>query len=387
MEMGSEMKVMTKMVLFLSICGGLAFCDLLQNEVRAIARAAGNEPLEEALIYRGMSDASAAVAVDEEMFIVADDENNVLRVYKIEGSCFPVFCYDLTGFLNIEPEHPEADIEGATMIGDTIYWISSHGRNRDGKMRPNRYRFFATSVKVENKKVTIRPVGVPCKTLIHSLVKTRAARQLGLGRATRFDAPNLTKQERKSLAPKKDGLNVEGLCASADGKTIYIGFRNPRPYGRVSWRAKALVVPLNNPKQVIERGYPPIFGEPILWDLGGLGIRSMEYSDFHKGYFIIAGPHNEEPGFVLYRWSGEKDTPPVLVRELSPDKSSFSPEALVRFKNSGKFLLLSDDGSLVINVSGPGECEQGRLSEDGTCLNKFLSDQNKKYFRGIWLAP
>ncbi len=387
MGMGFEMKVTSKIVFFLLICSGPASCNLSQNEVRTTTRAAHNEPLEEVLIYRGTSDASAAIAVSEEMFIMADDENNVLRICKINGSGLPVFRCDLTQFLNIYPEHPEADIEDATMIGDTIYWISSHGRNRDGKMRPNRYRFFATSVKVENGKVLIQPVGIPQQTLIHYLIKSKHAQQLGLGRATRFDAPNLTKQERKSLAPKRAGLNIEGLCASPDGKTIYIGFRNPRIYERSNPRTKAIVVPLNNPKQVIERGRSPIFGAPMLWDLGGLGIRSMEYSDFHKAFFIIAGPYNEELGFVLYRWSGERDKPPVLVRKLRQDGSSLKPEALICFKNSSKFLLLSDDGSLAIKVSYPSECEEGELSEYGTCLNKYLTDQNKKSFRGIWLTP
>ena len=144
-------------------------------------------------------------------------------------------------------------------------------------------------------------------------------------------------------------------------------------------------MPLNNPKHVIERGSAPIFGSPLLWDLGGLGIRSMEYSDFHKAFFIIAGAYNEELGFVLYRWSGEKDKPPLLVRKLRQDRSSLKPEALICFKNSGKFLLLSDDGSLAIKVSSPNECEEGELSKDGTCLNKYLTDQNKKYFRAIWV--
>jgi len=380
------MKVTATIVLSLMICIGPASCERFQNEVRATARPAQNEPLEEVLIYRGMSDASTAVAVGDGMFIVADDEDNVLRVYTIRGSGLPVFHCDLTRFLNIYPEHPEADIEGAAMIGDTIYWISSHGRNKDGKMRPNRYRFFATSVKVENGNVVIRPIGIPCKTLIHSLVKTVPARRLGLARATRFDSQNLTKRELKSLAPKQYGLNIEGLCASGDGQTLYIGFRNPRPFDGASSRVKALVVALNNPKQVIERGEPPIFGEPILWDLGGLGTRSMEYSHFHKAFFIIAGPRNAEPGFVLYRWSGEKEAPPVPVRKLSPDESGFSPEALVTFENSGKFLLLSDDGTLAIKVSSPGECEEEKLNYDGTCPNKFLVDQNKKSFRAIWLG-
>jgi len=385
--MASRMKVISKIAFFLLIYGGPVLSILAQNKVCATAGADGSKPPKEVLIYHGMSDASAAVAIDEDMFIVADDENNVLRVYSIKGSNFPVYHYDLTRFLGIYPEHPEADIEGATKIGDTIYWISSHGRNKDGKMRPNRYRFFATSVKAEKGKIAIEPTGIPCKTLIHSLVKTMPARMLRLVEATRFDASNMTKRELEILAPKIAGLNIEGLCASSDGKTIYIGLRNPRPYNKVSWRAQAIVVPLNNPKQVIERGYPPIFGDPILWDLGELGIRSMEYSHFHKAYFIIAGPHNEGPGFALYRWSGEKEQPAVLVRKLSFAQSSFGPEALVCFNNSGKFLLLSDDGSLVIKVSNPGECEEGELGVDGTCLNKYLTNQNKKTFRGIWLTP
>ncbi|MHC4604662.1 MAG: DUF3616 domain-containing protein, partial [Planctomycetota bacterium] len=250
---------------------------------------------------------------------------------------------------------------------------------KDGKMRPNRYRFFGTSVKVQDGKVSIRLVGIPCRTLIHSLVKTAGSIRLELERATRFDAANLTKQQRKNLAPKQKGLNIEGLCASPDGRTIYIGFRNPRPH------SKAIIVPLKNARQIIERAEPPIFGMPILWDLGGLGIRSMGYSRSHKAYFIVAGPHNEGPGFALYRWSGQKDRPPLLVWELNPDESGFKPEALVAFKNSARFLLLSDDGSLAINVSVPSECMEGKLSKDGKCLNKYLADQNKKHFRAIWL--
>jgi hypothetical protein len=380
------MKFRSKIVLFLLIYSGAAPYNLTQNEVLATADTAHNKPLEEVLTYRGMSDASAAVAIDEEMFIVADDENNVLRIYKIQGSCFPVYHFDLTQFLGTAPEYPEADIEGATMIGDTIYWISSHGRNKDGKMRPNRYRFFATKVTIENGNIIIQPVGMPCRTLIHNLVKSYPARRLGLAQATRFDS-KLTKQGRENLAPKRAGLNIEGLCAAPDGKTIYIGFRNPRPVDISSWRAKAIVVPLNNPEQVVEKGYPPVFGDPILWDLGGLGIRSMEYSHFHKAYFIIAGPHNEGPGFALYRWSGEKDKPPVLLRKLNRDKNSFNPEALISFKNSGNFLLLSDDGSLPIKVSSPAECIEGELNQDGTCPNKFLVNQDKKTFRGIWVTP
>ena len=335
------------------------------------------------LLYHGASDASAAVAVREDMFIVADDENNVLRIYRTGEAGRPVFSFDVTKFLDIEREHPEADIEGATTIGRRIYWITSHGRNKDGKMRPNRYRFFATAIRIEDDGVTISTIGKPCRDLVHRLINTKTMRSLGLDKATRFDE-DLSKRQREKLAPKEDGLNIEALCASADGRTIYIGFRNPRPVDGESQRAKAVVVPLQNPNEVVERAENPVFGEPILWDLKGLGIRSMEYSDFHKAYFIIAGRFDEADEFALYRWSGKIDESPDLVRQLN--QSNLNPEALVLFKNSDRLLLLSDDGSLSIKVTGPHECLEGEYRDDGTCQNKYLLDPDKKTFRGIWLT-
>lgn len=46
------------------------------------------------------------------MFVVADDENNVVRVYRTDRTGLAVLSYDLTGIPGIESEHPEADIEG-----------------------------------------------------------------------------------------------------------------------------------------------------------------------------------------------------------------------------------------------------------------------------------
>jgi hypothetical protein len=352
-----------------------------------LAAGADIAPGEEVLLYRGAGDASAAVAITEDMFIVADDENNVLRVYRTAetGSgrsltaALPVCSYDMTGFLGIDSEHPEADIEGATMIGRRIYWITSHGRNKDGKMRPNRYRFFATETKTEGGRVTVSAVGAPCKTLVHSLIRAASVRHLELDKVTRLYAADLKKKEREKLAPKEEGLNIEALCASADGRTLFIGFRNPRPNGR------ALVVPLRNAAAVVERQQGPDFGEPMLWDFKGLGIRSMEYSHFHRAYFIIAGAYDESRKFALYQWSGRKGEPPALMRELR--QGNFSPEALVPFNNSGRLMLLSDDGSMSVKISGPHECVEGEYRKDGTCENKYLLDPNRKTFRCMWLTP
>jgi hypothetical protein len=339
------------------------------------------------ILYHGISDASAAVAVGEDSIIVADDENNVLRVYKIGGGDQPVFQYDLTVFLQVEPNQPEADIEGATQIGDRIYWITSHGRNKDGKDRPSRYRFFATTIGMENDTLKIQPVGAACKTLAQQLVRSPLMRNLGLDKATRFGEENLKKKELERLAPKNEGLNIEALSVSTDGGTIYIGFRNPRPLAGSNRTPHALVVPLKNPAAVVESGASAIFSEPILWDLGGLGIRSMEYSSFHKAQFIVAGPHDGKPQFVLYRWSGKTSEQPVLVRRLSFGNNDFTPEALVPFANSGKLLLLSDDGTIPVKVSDKSECAEGEITAGGFCPNKYLTNPNKKTFRVIWIEP
>ncbi len=346
----------------------------------------GEESVTNVLTCYGTSDASAGAAIGENMFVVADDENNTLRVYRLDNPANAVFSVDLTEFLAVTRKNPEADIEGATTIGNRIYWITSHGRNKDGKMRLNRYRFFATEFDANDSNVTIRPAGKPCNTFVHRLLETSYAKELGLDTATQLDIKS-NKIDLQRLAPKNEGLNIEALCASADANTIYIGFRNPRPYDKMNSRAKALVIPLENAADIIDKQAQPVFGKPILWDLHGLGVRSMEYSERHKTYFIIAGPHDEKRQFVLYRWSGRSDQQPVLVRELSTGKDLFSFEALIPFKNTDRLLLLSDDGTLKIHVSDNSECAEGMLLKDGTCLNKHLRNPEKKYFRAVWLEP
>lgn len=347
---------------------------------------AQNEPNRIDLFFHGTSDASAAVALNENMFIVADDENNTLRVYKTETKSLPISSFDLTKFLGTTSVYPEADIEAATIVDDRIYWITSHGRNKDGKLRQNRYRFFATTVKIKDKDIIIEPVGTTRRDLIHKLLETENTQTLRLQQATRFNE-YLKKNERKKLAPKVNGLNIEGLCASSNKKSLYIAFRNPLPFDKETSIAKALIVPLENFKEVIEENEDPVFGDPILLDLHGLGIRSIEFSPYHKTYFIIAGPRGSWREFVLYKWSGNNDVKPVPIRRLASEDNDFTPEAVVPLKNSPELMLLSDDGTLLADVSVLTDCMEGELLDNGQCPNKFLTNPNQKFFRGIWLKP
>lgn len=318
--------------------------------------------------FRGMCDASGAAHLGGGQFVMADDESNVLRIYDLaEGKSLPVGELDLGEFLGAEGDkHPESDIEGCTQIGDTLYWITSHGRNKDGKWRPMRYRFFATQmVPGDGGKFSLKTKGKPCRSLLLGLIGLEDPKLLPqIGVAGRTD---------KQLAPKKEGLNIESLCASEDGKIIYIGFRNPRPGG------KAMLLPLLNPEELVTQDEPrPRFGKPIYFDFGGLGFRAMEYSPFHRAHIIIAGAHGNKGASQLYRWSGDEGTAAQRIRAVA----SFNPETVLVDPSSGILRLFSDDGSVLYKVP---QAESLAKLEDGRCECKDLADPKMRGFRMVEL--
>lgn len=97
--------------------------------------------------YRGMCDASAGVPLDPVFFVAANDEDNVLRIYSREDPGRPSVVVNLNKFLRLSKGSRETDIEGGAWIEGRIYWITSHGRNAEGKPAANRRRFFATTVR------------------------------------------------------------------------------------------------------------------------------------------------------------------------------------------------------------------------------------------------
>jgi hypothetical protein len=299
---------------------------------------------EQSVVFKGMCDASAAAAVDANRFIVADDEDNILRLYSRSGG-EALGEFDMSEFIGNQGKKKakEADLEAAAQLGDQVFWIASHGRNSKGKDVPERQRLFATTMTMQDGKVKITPSGKPYNALLDDLVKDPALAKFGLEAAAK-------------LAPKAPGgLNIEGLAATAKGHLL-IGFRSPAPEG------KALVVPLVNPREVIN-GKPAKLGEPVLLDLQGLGIRSIERVG--QKYVIIAGATGaEEQVPKLFEWDGKalpKPVPGVTLAGLNPEGVAFHSN-----DEKGEYFILSDDGT---------------RSVDGTDC-KSLKDPSMKQFRG-----
>jgi hypothetical protein len=297
-------------------------------------------------VYSGMCDASAAVALGNKLFVVANDEDNVLRIYDRDRGGGPARSVDLSAFLQVDRKSPETDLEGAARIGNRIYWITSHGRNPDGKRHLSRERFFATEIKTNTGQIDLVPAGKPYKKLLRDLGNEPKLNPFHLDAASR-------------LAPKlPDGFNIEGLCSTPAGHLL-IGFRNPIP------RGKALLVPLQNPADVID-GKAPQFGAPILLDLGGRGVREISQ---HEGrYLIVAGSFDGGGKSHLYEWDGRSPTAGDLGKF---HLGKFNPEAIIFYPDKGwkEIHVLSDDGNL---LSGGRKC-------------KDLKDPSQKSFRGMWI--
>jgi hypothetical protein len=279
------------------------------------------------IIFQGMCDASAAAAIDDEHFIAASDEENILRIFSNHAGGPALKQQDLSRFLELDPAKPETDIEGAARIGNRIYWISSHSRNRHGRVRPDRHRFFATDVNATN--LTITPVGKPYTYLLNDLIKDPQLKQYKLDEASR-------------LPPKaKDALNIEALAATPEGHLL-IGFRNPIPKG------KALIVPMLNPEEVIKGGHAR-FGAALELDLGGDGVRDMALRD--DKYVIIAGSAQGGGASRLYRWKIGKDD----AKEVKGGKmKGANPEALVFYPGDADFQVFCDSGR---SKGGEPECK------------------------------
>lgn len=313
--------------------------------------------VEKALQHREMCDASAAIAVNQDHFAVANDEDNILRVYRSGQSGGPVALFagtDLNGYFGNNPQKKEVDIEAAAELDGIIYWITSHGRNKKGEFRPERRQFFANKIVTNEDGRAFKQVGHSYSRIFEDMLKDERLK------SCRLDAA-------ENLPPKAEGgLNIEGLAAAPD-HTLLIGFRNPIPEG------KALLLPLANPKELIkDTGAKAIFGDPIELDLDGLGIRSIEYWQSQNRYLIVAGAYDGGKRFALYHWSGLRDEnpEPIEAAGMPPD---FRPESVLFYPDKENSLqLLSDDGSIERLPGIP-------------CKDIKNQEHPQKYFRSLWL--
>jgi len=263
--------------------------------------------------FSGAANASAAVDVGGGYAIVADDENDVLRLYDLAHSGPAVTSFDFTGDLPFGTS--EIDLEAAARSGDVIYWEGSMSNTDSGDLAPARSTVFATRVSGTGAATTLTYLGA-YTGLRADLLAWDAANGNALGLAASA-AQGVSGHDA-------DALNVEGMeFATGTSGTAYLGFR--APLEPVTDRHLAMLVPVTNLASVVDGSAAhATFGDPVYLDLGGLGIRDIR-ANADGTFLIVAGTADgTNDRFVLYTWDGVPGHPARQIGTALPQWPSAS---------------------------------------------------------------
>src|SRR4028119_2456798 len=320
----------------------------------------------------GTSDASTAIAIDSNYMVVADDEDQIIRLYDRANSGLPVKSFDFTNSLGLSDLSGgvprEVDIEASTRAGNRIYWLGSHSNASGGNLRPNRYRLFATDISGTGAATTLAYTGQ---------YNNLRSELIAWGDTNGFNFSDSAAAGKVPEAATLDGFNIEGLTFAPDNTTAYVAFRAPQV--PTTDRTKALIAPITNFASLVTgTATSATIGSPIQLDLGGRGIRSIDRNASNE-YLIVAGPADSATGtapkdFRLYTWTGNAaDAPIARSANLTALNAGGSFESIVEvpstLTDSSQLQLLVDNGD---NVWYGDNIISKELPQDN--FQKFRSD-------------
>lgn len=286
--------------------------------------------------YQGASNSSAAVWSGDHFFNF-DDEVNVIGLYKAGTSAPAVATWDVAKALKLKKE---ADFEGATRIGNTLLVITSHGRNASGKLKKERFRFASMTITGEGASTQLEVNGYSDQ-LVQNLLDPNNWQQPATDVIALIEQTTQLEQSRDAdLAPKADGLNIEGLTALPDGRAV-IGLRNPVIDGM------AILILINNPLETA-MGARASIETAVRLDLSGYGVRAMAWSQTQQLVYIIAGASDTQPDFQLYSWDASLDAGANYLTTLTSPKGG-SIEAILPHQQHRALRLLLDQDTLEVN--------------------------------------
>ena len=326
---------------------------------------------------QGSCDASAIADVGGGYFYVADDENNILRLYNSQLSGMPLRTVNAEGFANGSEEY---DVEGATVSDDgkTIYWITSLANSKKGKEKPYRNRAFTTKINGSGAEATLTS-GAYSEKFRDAMIK------FGDDNGWSFSA---SASFANSMIPKRiDGFNVEGLTLKTNGNgAAYIAFRAPCvPKKGVtptsSNRKYAVMAAVENFEQIFsgsgKSSTTPQVGAPVLFDFDGLGIRSIErVGDY---YVIIAGLFEGGGTPKAYLWDGttNENADPITVNGGHLTEMSLALENIAVGGDGHPEALTArqEDNKLYLNIV----CDGGSadMYNDGKENKEYSADSKK----------
>ncbi len=330
----------------------------------------------------GSSDASAVAEVGDGYFFVADDENNLIRLYNMNESGMPVKEIDVTSMAGGSAAD-EFDIEGASVSddGQTIYWIASLSNSKKGKQKEYRNRVFSTKLSGSGINASLS-AGAYSTKMRDALI--------AFGDACNWDFSASASYDNSMIPKRIDGFNIEGLTLQKGGGAAYVAFRAPCvPLKGVaptaSNRKYAVMAPVTNFETMLAgsglSSINPSFGEPVLFDFGGLGIRALErVGDY---YVIIAGLFEGGGHPKAYLWDGTTNTDgsPITTEGehlsvIDIDMSDLVQTEGTEVEGHPEAISVQQDGNnIIIHIV----CDNGAvdLYGDGKTAKEYGADSKK----------
>lgn len=211
------------------------------------------------------------------------------------------------------------DLEGITTDGTNFYVVGSQSKAK-GADQAGLARFtFDTANQ--------RAVGTQAATGLKKFLAENVAELRGMEHTKYNDG----------------GINVEGISWDPQHKRLLLGLRSPVVDGN------ALIVPLKLRDQNAPLSFENLEVEErkaIRLPLGGAGLRSIEYDNSRKAFYLItgAGPKNEKMDFKTWEWSGNADA--NALREINTFDRRLKPEGITRVANGAEdFIFIVFDTS------------------------------------------
>lgn len=262
-------------------------------------------------VLLGTSDPSTSIAVGDGYLLVADDEDDLIRLYDSTNSSRQV-----NQFLPYAAAHSgEIDFEASARKGTKIYWLGSHSNKKDGSIQTSRQGIFRTTVTGSGANAKLTADG----SYLNQGNQTGLRVDMTTWDAAHGDRLNLKEAVKKGSPTALGGFDIEAAEFSPDDTSLYLGMRSPVSPAQVG--GKAVIVPVTNIDAVIDgTDAHAAFADPILLDLGGDSIRELRKNDRDE-YLILsatAGGDSAADTQRLWAWDGEATSKPRLLTTSLP---------------------------------------------------------------------
>lgn len=211
------------------------------------------------------------------------------------------------------------DLEGITSDGEYFYVVGSQSKPTGGDLAGlARFKFDAAGQ---------RAVGTQAASGLKKFLADNVAELRGMENTKYSDG----------------GINVEGMAWDPVNRRLLLGLRSP------VLERQALVVPLKlrDPNAALSIDNLEVEGrKAIRLPLDGAGIRSIEYDESRKAFYLItgAGPNSEKMDFKTWEWKGDGAAP--TLSDIETYDRRLKPEGITRVSTGARdFIFIVFDTS------------------------------------------